>query len=244
VWRLLVALMVCGCGRVGFDARDDAGTRDTPLADIPTDALDPSLVLWFPFNGSPNNVVNGAAPQCFTAGQCPTYVPGKVGMAAQFDGIMQCLELADDGSTDVQAFTLALWLNQPANGEFALFSKLYQPITTVSDSWQIENHSTQQYGFTTQNGGNKDTQLVAGPAPGAWHHVAMSFDGATKLIYFDGAVAATEPQTIPIDYDTSAIVIGCDVNTNTFVYPYAGLLDDVRFYKRVLSAGEIAALAQ
>jgi len=239
-----LALVICGCGRVGFDALGDASTHDVSPADAPADALDPSLVLWFPFDGSPNNVVDGATPQCFTAGQCPTYVAGKVGMAAQFDGSMTCLELPDDGSTDVPTFTLALWMHQPANGEFSLFAKLYQPATTVFDSWQIEDHSTQQYGFTTENAGNKDTQLVAGPAPGAWHHVAMSFDGATKRIYFDGAVASTTPETVAVDYDTSNILIGCDVNNNTFIYPYAGLLDDVRFYNRALNDGEIATLAQ
>ena len=232
---LLVPAIACGCGRVRFDTAHE-------VADGALDAADPSLILAFPFDVDFDDV-HGAHPTC-AAGTCPTQVPGKHGKAARFDGIDDCLVLADDGSTDVPHLTLALWVNRARLDEYAPFSKPFQMATTSFNSWQYEEHIDMMIGFTTHNAGRHDTLGVLGPVVGAWHHLAMTFDGATKLLYVDGAPIIMTGEPDAVQYDNGPVLIGCDINSNAVIYPFAGMLDDVRFYDRALSAAEIAALAQ
>ena len=75
-----------------------------------------------------------------------------------------------------------------------------------------------------------------------WAHLAGTWDGTTKRIYVNGVmVASTASQ---ISYDTHNIYLGADENNGTLALPFDGELDDLRVYNRVLSASEIAALAQ
>lgn len=231
--RASLALLVAACGRIDFDPRQDATT---------VDAADPSLVMWLPFESDFADVVSGADPTC--SGGCPQRVPGRTGMAISYSGAGECLVFADTGATDVPQLTIAMWENKASNGEWAYFSKLYMPATTVFNSWQIEDHMTGQMGFTTHNAGRHDVLYTNDAPPGAWHHLATTFDGTTKKIYVDGALVMASPEPDAIEYDNSQVVVGCDINNGMQVYPYTGMLDDLRVYSRALSDPEIAALAR
>ncbi len=65
----------------------------------------------------------------------------------------------------------------------------------------------------------------------AWTHLAVTFDGTNLKIYFNGTVVASRTVTGTLVSATQPMVLG-DWLT--------GLLDEVRIYRRVLSAGEIA----
>jgi hypothetical protein len=81
----------------------------------------------------------------------------------------------------------------------------------------------------------------------AWSHLFVTYDGSSKAagvrVYIDG-----RPQEVTTEVDKladsitckSPLVIGRRVN---FTAPMNGAVDDVRFYKRVLTPSEVAALA-
>ena len=76
-----------------------------------------------------------------------------------------------------------------------------------------------------------------------WTHVAFTYDEGTKTIYVDALAAAPLPG-VPIATSNQDLLIGTDENDGAAVdWPYAGLLDEIVIYDRVLSPAEINALA-
>jgi hypothetical protein len=72
-----------------------------------------------------------------------------------------------------------------------------------------------------------------------WHHVCLTYDGSTARMYANGNLVASEAR----DWDLvlNRAHIGRQVN-NAAEY-WAGVVDDMRIYNRVLSQGEVASLA-
>jgi hypothetical protein len=70
-----------------------------------------------------------------------------------------------------------------------------------------------------------------------FHHVAVTVGGGTVTVYFDGAQVYTAATTVNL---TGQMSIGTRWND---VESWMGAVDQVRVYSRVLSPGEIAALA-
>jgi sialidase-1 len=80
------------------------------------------------------------------------------------------------------------------------------------------------------------------PAPfldGNWHHAAVTYNGQIVTMYMDGIARASSTWS----YDTTPhyITIGTEIAGDGT--PFKGLIDDVVFFARALSAQEIAALA-
>jgi len=77
---------------------------------------------------------------------------------------------------------------------------------------------------------------------GQWHRVGLVWDGSQRTPCVDGVVVAEDTQS---DLTASAcgldIAVGKDYATGTF---FSGLIDDIRIYKKALSAEQITALAQ
>ncbi len=71
-----------------------------------------------------------------------------------------------------------------------------------------------------------------------FHHVAVTVGGGTVIVYFDGTQVYTASTTINLSGQMS---IGTRWNN---VESWVGAVDQVRVYNRVLSAAEIAMLAQ
>ena len=78
-----------------------------------------------------------------------------------------------------------------------------------------------------------------------WHHVAYTFNNTGNLatLYLDGASVATTSTTASITYTLGAnSFIGKHGDGNTAM-DFTGKIDDARIYSRVLTAAEIATLA-
>jgi hypothetical protein len=87
-----------------------------------------------------------------------------------------------------------------------------------------------------------------GAADGEWHHVAVTHNAADfYTIYVDAEERAA--QTAPYDgtaEDTAELLFtigGADEEGEGWPGPYEGLVDDVIFFPRVISAEEVAGLA-
>ena len=72
-----------------------------------------------------------------------------------------------------------------------------------------------------------------------WHHLATTFGGGNKKIYIDGAEVGTASQSGSVTDSVSRLIIG-DPNINLSEnYPK---VDDVRFYRGILTAAEVSAI--
>ena len=122
--RGVVALLLYGCGRVGFGAAGDAGAIDAPDGrqlpfDIsPLDGPLPSgLVVWFPLDDvsatDAKDVVSGFNGTCAGA-LCPAPTAGHHGGAFLFDGADDCIEDVDRGQFGQANITIAIWMRRIA----------------------------------------------------------------------------------------------------------------------------------
>ena len=76
---------------------------------------------------------------------------------------------------------------------------------------------------------------------GSWTHLAVVVDrtNAKTRYYFNGAQDSA--QDIPAKFAGSLDVEGGDLSIGSSWQPFIGLLDDVRIYRRALSAEEVSA---
>jgi len=79
-------------------------------------------------------------------------------------------------------------------------------------------------------------QIGTTPISGAWHHIAATRDNTSMKLYIDGVLIGTTPST-PVDFG-AWVLHSYRLGYNG----WKGSLDDVRFYKRVLSASDVIAL--
>ena len=71
-----------------------------------------------------------------------------------------------------------------------------------------------------------------------WSHVATTYDGTTRSIYFNGVLKISDTPGA-LNTTAASFHIGSTANNEFF----NGLIDDVAIYKRALTAAEVAALA-
>ena len=194
------------------------------------------LIAWWPGDGNANDIVGGDNGSLLNGA---TYAAGEVGQAFSFNGINAYVDLGS-GVILSNAFTEECWI-YPLVSDDSFHGFLgYQSDPNVSiyrspSLWvyqQTEIHA----GFG--DGTNWDS-LVTGPVlvPGAWNHVAASFDGTSYVIYVNGSlIYATTSYAGKIPYPTPVRNIGRVDNY------FNGEVDEVSLYNRALSPDEIAGI--
>jgi hypothetical protein len=232
----LVAL--AGCGRLSFDPHSDARNADTnSLTD--TDLI-PDLIR-FPMDDRPEIAgVLAAVPAVYAVPctSCPIATGDHmVGTGAyQFDGTVRVV-LGD--VLPARPYTVTVWIKPIATSPFAIaISKPYDT-TTLLDDLALTVYDT-GFSYEGAQGGQIITVSGNGDIRGAWHHVALVFDGSDRSVYLDGAFASSGAG--PWETSGLPVAIGADLDVGAFAYPFTGELDDLRFYSRVLTPAEIAGV--
>jgi glucose/arabinose dehydrogenase/PKD repeat protein/fibronectin type 3 domain-containing protein len=173
----------------------------------------------------------------------PSWVAGKHSNAVSLDGVNDYLPVPNSPSLDVSgnALTLSAWLNPASiSGDSVVLGKFWG--LTMSSPFY-------QYGFELDEGTMPDFYVgtAAGPTVGSmgsalllgqWTHVAVVFNGTQAQFYVNGALVATRPVGASITARGNQLRIGADANTQQF---YKGTIDDLRIYKRALTASEVQA---
>jgi hypothetical protein len=150
---------------------------------------------------------------------CPSLEAGKVGNALRFNGGDQQVDVAPDARFDSRTFSVAAWVKldvaPPIPGCPAL----------KGAAWQLCIDQTLHPTFGT-------AVASATLTLGAFHHVAIVYDGAMKRIYLDGTEVHAEAGTVPAD--ASELALGAEL---------VGVADEIFIYGGVLSASQRALLA-
>lgn len=168
------------------------------------------------------------------------------------------------------AFSVAMWINVTQlstkgdyPGGYPLMSQ-WVPQTDDKQLWQFflctespkKAAAGDELGFATYRA-TPDINCMerrtinSNLAAGTWYHVAVTWAASTQPVFYKNG----QPMSISFSYQTSPSAIdhnGMGKNVPIrFGYPtfhstepyYYGIMDDVRFYNRVLSANEIHLLA-
>lgn len=204
------------------------------------------LVAYYGFQNSINshnnihNLVNDGSTNI-------SYVAGKYGQGASFNGLNQVLRNTSIGftMTNTAALTIAFWQYKTVNTNYATTFDCFG-----SAFYRYDPSGSMRAGFSNNNTGW--IQFSAnGTSTGIWQHIAYVFNnnGMTTnvKIYIDGI---SQPYIDEYTLNTAwnlyhyhhDITIGAGTNTNgTINNPtyFNGILDEFYVYNRVLSASEI-----
>jgi hypothetical protein len=178
-------------------------------------------------------------------------VPGRsgAGEALLFNGLDGLVTVPDAAELDLTtAMTLEAWVNPSTTNELWQSVVLKERGTLATPNglvYSLYGNSGPVGGagtFVRPNSVSSDVGIASADRLGAgeWHHISATFgDGALRL-YVDGIEVATQALTGPLPNSGRPLFIGGNVFWGEF---FAGTIDDVKIYNRVLSPAEIAAAA-
>ena len=192
------------------------------------------MVSWWPADGNANDI-KGSNNGALQNGA--TFAPGMVGKAFSFDGIDDYLQTPDTGLPFGNAArTLDFWMQPGFDARVPVIYGNFAP----SDAFYVlingSNACIGQWGGGPPGEPCGSTDVT----DGNWHHVAMTYDGASSvLLYVDGVLEASVTK-IYATTQTGKLYMGSTVEGSQEYY--AGLVDEVEIFNRALSQTEIQAI--
>lgn len=218
------------------------GTSISATPDIPA-GLNSGLVGWYTFDGKDS--LNGFTDRSsqgntayMPAAYATTTVMGKIGQALQFSNQTRAV-IPGTTANQTQTFTYVMWI----------YPRPDLPRDAGAEGFFGSSAGGGGVEFRLSNSGSPHTLTLlkanvasicnGGSVPNyAWSQVAVSYDSSSGqcTLYVNGAqvAQATSAQTFTLaDYW---------VGNNGIQEFYAGYVDNVRMYNRVLSAAEIKEL--
>jgi hypothetical protein len=187
---------------------------------------------WYPGDGNAADIVenidgalrNGAA-----------FAPGMVGQAFNLDGVDDHVEVNFMPLPSAySALSFETWI-KPAN---VLTGRIVDKAAPGGSNGFLLELSGGHLRATF--GANAATSGAAIPAD-AYTHVAAVYDGAHIRLYVNGALDSTTPATTPgaAAGGSHLLLIGAGHSPAT---AFGGQIDEIEFYLRVLSAGDVQAI--
>lgn len=170
------------------------------------------------------------------------FAPGIVGQALNLSGNLQYVNLGDSASLRPSSLTIDAWVNL----NFVSFTTQHVVARQVNgsfyNSYVLYTVNGQLNAFVGDAGNNPSTLTGPNLPLNSWHHVAFTYDQATRqqVMYVDGQVVASNTTGVSaIAYDSSPTLIGADNEGNGITDFWDGQIDEVQIFPRALSPAEI-----
>ena len=177
----------------------------------------------------------------------PTWITGKFGCALELNGINQFVSVSNN-SSDLNIgtgdFSISLWMqrNDDPAGNKRL---LYKGASSATDIGYCIAGSNTYLQLLISNGVTRLPLTCTIPSLNQWHHYVFTINrssGKVKSYLNGGYQSSTDVGAFSgVDISNTAdLLIGAANNSGWLAWP--GEVDDVRIYKRVLSAEEVVQL--
>jgi hypothetical protein len=152
---------------------------------------------------------------------------GRFGGALSFNGSSSRVSSASSLSLG-SSFAVTAWVSNPTNAA-------YETVAAAGTQRDVYLRSGRLSFFD----GDADLDLGVNVPTGRWVHVAVTSDGSTLRAYVDGTAAP--PVAVSIAPSPPArLQVGAWPNGASYDDTFSGLIDEVRWYGRNLSSGEVA----
>jgi cytochrome c553 len=211
-------------------------------------SVDEGLALHFPLDGNLDSVFadeKNAKPQAEVVDGSPEYVEGQDGEALWFDG--KRLLRVDGVPTfgEGARFSYGAWIRPESPREMAVVARMDEEIQFPGFGlfWDEGKLRAQFSSRLTDDAICVETKSKF--KPGEWLHVLVTYDGSRKArgvgIYVNGEAQPlrTLSDTLNNPITTTASLM---IGSRDGGLRFEGLIDDVRFYARMLTSEESAAL--
>lgn len=235
-------------GEDHFDYSISNGT-ETTSARVTVSVIyrDPEL-LWLPLDEGEGVEIRdaGGGAAGTVMGPNAVWVQGLSGLALELDGTADHIQVVNDylppgGATPR---TVTSWIRTGGHGSIAAWGQ-----DSPTKKWyvRLESETADQGKLRVEVAGGYrrgNTNLM----DGEWHHVAVVLpEGANNTnqlkLYVNG-VEDTPYSTVDQEIDTAVTPVEIGKDSHPTPRHFPGRLDEVRIYRRALSAAEIASLAE
>ncbi len=243
--RVVLLLILVGCGRVGFVAADGSATLVDAVATDPysTAVLADDPIGYWRLDETTGTIAHdelGAHPGTYDPA-CKLGVPGAVSSdtAVQFDGSACAIEIGDAFEFDgVPSFSIELWA-APDIVDNQVRRLVGRRDGEGSPGYQLAFFAPDLWFEQFVDSGDVDYLQTDPPALGVFEHVVVAVDGTQQALYINGVVAA-QTNFMPSMPSASGTVLFGDISPGEF-FKFSGVLDEVAFYAHPLDATRVAA---
>lgn len=234
-------LLLCACGRIGFDSTtrsEDGAIADTVTIDGMVVPAGPAVWLRMETDPTAGIIDSGGGHTVTCTTSCPTLAAGVHGMGYAFaDNQVDVKPQAD-----LQAgagFTAAVWVKIASlpTAQVCPWNKTFNP-TNGWDTLALCIDTTGAVIYDGETAGGTTASETSAPISlGQWHHIAVTWDGSTRLDWLDGAQVGLD--TLVPGSGNMGMSLGGARNN----YYVQGTLDEAIYYTRALTPAEIGLLA-
>lgn len=225
-------------GPVDASPVSDVSTgRDVSTADAPdASTLDQGIVGHWSLDEGSGGVANDDSPSrvAFTIGSA-AWTAGTIGGALKFNGVNDFAETQGDVPELGTAYTVALWVRLDA-----AITRDQRIVSADLGTLTLFVGSTGYWAFHW-NDTPGTTDLIRADRvddPGIWHHLAGTHDGTTARLYVDHVLRVSKARGTA-SRPPQKFYLGSSKGVDLFTQ---GTVDELRVYRRALSADEIRQL--
>jgi hypothetical protein len=219
------------------------------LVNLQSADLNPGLIFWTNRTSNPNTVGNFARTS-----------DGNLIVSNLTWNSQTVTALAVDQSTgravqSAQAAPAEIIGNNPVSAEAWIYATNVNEQNSCAIGYGIQGggaapEEDREFNYSTNGSGGGvsgdfgtyDTQWKTTPAPGAWHYLAWTYDGATVRLYLDGVFNVSNSPQTPLQTPATLIGIGAGLSSgpNLAADPFQGYIACARVESGVLTASDIA----
>lgn len=219
-------------------------TYALPANQFPNNVVTDGLVAYYPFSGNANDASGNGNSGTVSGATLTADRFGNPNSAYSFDGVNSQITLPIFANM-ANSVTLSTWFNakefypgQRAIHIISLFGRDSLPWTGAA--FYVNNAGFFGYGLGFSDGTNEIIDTTISITKNTWYHGALVYDGTRLRVYLNGSLVGTHTYNKTLSNLPVSSFIGLDRPSGGQYFN--GLLDDVRIYKRALSASEIQAL--
>jgi YVTN family beta-propeller protein len=167
------------------------------------------------------------------------FAAGKVGQAFSFDGTDDYVEIPNSASLNFaanQPMSLNLWVKRTStSGSQIIFAK--RPNCGAQVHYQLQWYEPYNwFTFCSTTGFENGVTTTVDKLPlNTWTYISITYDGAIATMYINGNLVASHTMSFdPVDVP---LRLGGEPSCGGQLF--GGLIDEVEFYNRALSAKEV-----
>jgi Concanavalin A-like lectin/glucanases superfamily/Immunoglobulin I-set domain/Immunoglobulin domain len=256
----IVGVTAADVGSYRVIVSNAAGSTTSPAASLTLvfnlcTPVPPGLIAWYKAEGNPSD---SADSQNASLANGAGFSPGKVGLGFSLNGLSEFVQLPPNlfpyptsGTTGHAPFSFETWFSTLSGGvilgqqegdqigyPFATPNAFVPAVYVGHDGKLYVMMFWDVFGQIISSGTVND---------GAFHHVAVTYDGTTETAYLDGVIIGSRLMT-QVGYASSYYYqLGTGYtygwpSGNTGWFSFSGVIDEASVYNRALNASEVVAI--